>query len=174
VQTLSVPITDSLPNRKLLMSLLRILMCEAFGAEHGRACCDLFADVLERPETSEPPFDLILMDGSMPSPWRALKTMCSCAPHIKLMPACLSVFVSSHVRSRSDCFLTQQRHHDADRRGHRVRAQTVRTSVSLASTLLSTLIPALLLFSPSWQKRTGGGRGGLPGCRRTARSAETD
>lgn len=59
-------VEDSAPNRKLLMSLLRILKCDVFGADNGQVACDLFADVLERPNECKSPFDLVLMDGSMP------------------------------------------------------------------------------------------------------------
>lgn len=58
-------VEDSAPNRKLLMSLLRIVGCEVFPAENGAIAVELFADVLERPNTALCPFDIVLMDGSM-------------------------------------------------------------------------------------------------------------
>jgi len=57
-------VEDSLPNRKLLLSLLRLLKVDPVGAEHGQACVDLFADTIER--GAPVPFAMVLMDGSMP------------------------------------------------------------------------------------------------------------
>jgi len=62
-------VEDSPPNRKLLLSLLRIVGAEAVGAENGQVAVELFAPhVWERPQQGEVqmPFDIICMDGSMP------------------------------------------------------------------------------------------------------------
>jgi len=53
--------SDSAPNRKLLMSLLRILGCDVFPAENGAVAVELFADVIERPNSAVCPFDIVLM-----------------------------------------------------------------------------------------------------------------
>lgn len=59
-----LPVQDSAPNRKLLMSLLSLLQCSVLGAENGRVAVDFFADAIENGQAE--PFDLVLMDGSMP------------------------------------------------------------------------------------------------------------
>jgi len=43
------------------MSLLRLLNCEAIGAENGRVAVDLFADVIDRPGEAQMPVDVVLM-----------------------------------------------------------------------------------------------------------------
>ena len=40
--------SQSAPNRKLLMSLLSLLNCDVVGAENGRIAVDLFAGQWER------------------------------------------------------------------------------------------------------------------------------
>jgi len=43
------------------MSLLRILGCDVFPAENGAVAVELFADVIERPNSAVCPFDIVLM-----------------------------------------------------------------------------------------------------------------
>jgi CheY-like chemotaxis protein len=57
-------VEDSPPNRKLLLSLLRLLRVDPVGAENGQVCVDLFADTVAH--GAPVPFDLVLIDGSMP------------------------------------------------------------------------------------------------------------
>jgi CheY-like chemotaxis protein len=57
-------VEDSPPNRKLLLSLLRLLRVDPVGAENGQVCVDLFADTVAH--GAPMPFDLVLIDGSMP------------------------------------------------------------------------------------------------------------
>jgi CheY-like chemotaxis protein len=76
-------VEDSAPNRKLLCALLARLKCKVTSTSHGKECVDLFAPLmsLRPPSLSNEavpqhegrslldnlcPFDLVLMDNSMP------------------------------------------------------------------------------------------------------------
>lgn len=82
VQARILVVEDSLPNRKLLMSLLKLLNCSVVGAEDGLVAVQLFrpdyvhADQCTDREPPRPlaeePFDIVLIDGNMPGQTRSM------------------------------------------------------------------------------------------------------